>query len=469
MESDRFAIQDGKVLEKEKPLPISDEKEVVVAGGGMAGVAAAIAAARNGAKTLLIERFGFLGGAATAGLMYMAFAPLNTTSGIGRELFLKMFDQGGTIDDVLIPFDPEQFKYIALETAVKAGVDFLFHSMTTDTITIQDKVRGVIVENKSGRSAILSRVTIDATGDGDVAAMAGVPFIKGRERDGKMRPITLLFRMGGIDVEKLVRYVKENPSDFTPDPYKNVLRPEKDFYRLVGFFSLVEETKRRGEIDPSLHYVRVECLSSKTAMAMINTTRVYQLDGTSASDLTRGELAARKQMMDLVAAFKKSFPGFEKSFLIDSAPMLGVRETRHVIGDYVLTGKDIAEKKRFPRLIARSATRVSPGGEVHSPDGTEGSTHDKRHRGFIDELTWCSVPYDCLLPKGVENLLLAGRCISADHSADGWTRVQTCCMATGEAAGAAAALALKHGVTPRKVDVTELQKVLRSQGVNLEE
>jgi hypothetical protein len=465
--SDRFVLKDGKVIEKERPLPISDEKEVVIAGGGMAGVAAAIAAARNGAKTLLIERFGFLGGVATAGLMYMAFAPLNTTSGIGRELFLKMLEQGGTIDDTLLPFDPEQFKYVALKTAAEAGVDFLFHSIAAGTVTLQDKARGVIVENKSGRSAILSRVLIDATGDGDVAAMAGAPFIKGREKDGMMRPVTLLFRVGGIDVEKLVRYVKENPSDFTPDPFKNVLRPEKDFYRLVGFFSFMEEAKRKGEIDSHLHYVRVECLSGKTGMAMINTTRVYQLDGTNASDITKGELAARKQMMELMMIFRKYFPGFEKSFLIDSASMLGIRETRHILGDYILTGEDIAERKKFPKVIARSATRVSPGGDVHSPDGTEGSIHDKRHRGFIDELTWCSVPYDSLLPREVENLLVAGRCISADHIADGWTRIQTCCMATGEAAGTAAALSVKNHIVPRKIEVGELQAVLRSQGVDL--
>jgi hypothetical protein len=435
----------------------------------MAGVAAAIAAARNGARTMLVEKYGFLGGVATAGLMYMAYTPFNTISGIGKEIFSVLLERGGAIDDVLLPFDPEQFKHIALDKAIEAGVDLLFYTWVADTITLGNEVKGVIIENKSGRSALLADVVVDGTGDGDVAAKAGVPFIKGREEDGRMRPMTLLFRIGGINVEKLLRYVKGNPSDFTPDPHKHVLLPEKDFYRLVGFFSLVEEAKKRGELDPNIHYVRIECLSKKTSMGMINTTRVYGVDGTSALDITKGELEARKQMMQLIEAFKKYVPGFENCFLVDSASMLGVRETRHVIGDYILTVGDIAAKRKFERVVAKSATRITPGGDVHSPDATEGSVQDKRHRGFIDELHWVNVPYDSLLPKGMEHLLIAGRCISADHSADGWTRVQTCCMATGQAAGAAAALSVKEGISPRKLDVSKLQRLLSSQGVHLQE
>lgn len=467
MSSDRFIIQGKNILEKNKFLPVAKETEVIVAGGGMAGIAAAIAAARNGAKTLIVEKFGFLGGTATAGLMHMAYAPFNSISGIGKEIFSKMLEIEGAKDAILLPFDPEKFKNITLNMAIEAGVDFLFHSIVVDTIMIQNQVKGLVIENKSGRMALLSNVVIDATGDGDVAAKAGVPFTKGREKDGKMRPITLLFRVGGINVKKLLRYVKENPSDFTPDPSKNIVNHEKDFYRLVGFFNLIEMAKRKGEIDPKIHYVRVECLSAKTSIAMINTTRVYDLDGTDAFDLTKAELAARKQMMQLIDIFKKYFPGFENIFLIDSATLLGVRETRHIIGDYILTGHDIAEGKCFEKIVAQCKTYITPGGEVHSPDGTEGSIHDKRHRGFIDKLYTYNIPYDCLLPKNVDYLLIAGRCISVDHIADGWTRTQTCCLATGEAAGVAAALSVKQNIPPRKVNINELQSILKSQGVNL--
>jgi hypothetical protein len=467
MFADRFIVKQNEILQKDIIIPISAKMDVIVAGGGMAGVAASIAAARNGAKTMLVENLGFLGGIATGGLMYMAYAPFSTISGISKEIFATLIERGGAIDDILLPFDPEQFKHIALDIALEAGVMPLFHTWVSDTILSQKDVRGVIVENKSGRSALIGDVVIDATGDGDVAAKAGVPFIKGREKDERMRPMSLLFRLGGIDVNKVLQYVRDNPSDFTPDPFKNVLLPEKDFYRLVGFFSLIEKAKIKGEIDPSIHYVRVECLSGKTSMGMINTTRVYGKDGTNAIDVTKGELEARKQMVELIAVFKKYFPGFENSFLIDSASMLGVRETRHVIGDYILREEDIAQKKIIERVIARSATRVTPGGDVHSPDGTEGSVRDKRHRGLIDELYWVNVPYDSLLPKGVEQLLVAGRCISADHKADGWTRIQTCCMATGQAAGAAAAVSLRDGVSPRKIDVSKLQKLLTEQKVDL--
>jgi len=455
-------------MEKERSISIAGKYDVIVGGGGVAGIAAAVAAARNGVRTLLVEKFGFLGGVATAGLMHMAYAPFSSTSGISREIYLKMIDQGSGIDDVLMPFDAEEFKVFALNLSVDAGVEFLFHSIIVDAITSEDRVKGIVVENKSGRTAILSDVVIDTTGDGDIAARAGAPFVKGREQDGKMRPMTLLFRMGGLDVQEIVQYVIENPSEFSQDPQKNVVLPDKGFYRVLGFFSMIEEAKQRGELDPALHYVRLECLSPKTGMSMINTTRVYGLDGTDAFDITKGEVAARKQMMHLVEVFKKTFPGFKNSFLIDSAPMLGVRETRHIVGDYLLTEKDVAKKKLFDRIVARNAVRVTPGVDVHSPDGMEGSKQDARHRDFVDELFWHGIPYDCLLPAGIEGLLAGGRCISASHEADKWIRVQTCCMATGQAAGTAAALSVKYQVSPRRLDVSELQNVLRSQDVVLD-
>lgn len=468
IESNRYSLINGAVLEKERSIPISGKYDVIVGGGGVAGIAAAVAAARNGAKTLLVERFGFLGGVATAGLMYMAYAPFHSTSGIIREIYLKMIDQGSGIDDVLMPFDAEQFKYLALSLSVDAGVEFLFHSIIVDAVVSEDCIKGIVIENKSGRTAILSDVVVDTTGDGDIAAQAGAAFVKGREQDGKTRPMTLLFRMGGLDVEEIIQYVNENPSDFSRDPYKNVIRPEKGFCRVIGFFSLIEEAKKMGKLDPALHYVRLECLSPKTGLSMINTTRVYGLDGTDAFDITKGEVIARRQMMQLVEVFRKTFPGFKNSFLIDSAPMLGVRETRHILGDYLLTEKDVADKTRFERIVARNVVRVTPGVDVHSPDGMEGSKQDARHRNFVDDLFWHGVPYDCLLPAGIEGLLVGGRCISASHEADKWIRVQTCCMATGQAAGTAAALSAGHRVFPRKLDVSELQNVLRSQDVVLD-
>ena len=468
IESDRFKFVNGSLMEKEQSISTAGKYDVIVGGGGVAGVGAAVAAARNGAKTLLVERFGFLGGVATAGLMYMAYAPFSSTSGIFREIYLKMIDQGSGIDDVLMPFDAEQFKYLALSLSLDAGVEFLFQSLIVDAIVSEDCIKGIVIENKSGRTAILSDVVIDTTGDGDIAAQAGAPFVKGREHDGKTRPMTLLFRMGGLDVKEIIQYVNENPSEFSRDPHKNILRPEKGFCRVIGFFSLIEEAKQRGKLDPALHYVRLECLSPKTGMTMINTTRVYGLDGTDAFDITKGEVIARQQMMQLVEVFRKTFPGFKNSFLIDSAPMLGVRETRHILGDYLLTEKDVADKTQFDRIVARNAVRVTPGVDVHSPDGREGSKQDVRHRSFVDELFWHGVPYDCLVPARIEGLLMAGRCISASHEADKWIRVQTCCMATGQAAGTAAALSARHQVFPRKLDISELQNVLRSQDVVLD-
>jgi len=464
----RFELHGVTVTEKTRDLPVSGRYDVLVGGGGVAGVLAAIAAARNGAKTLLLERFGFLGGVATAGLMHMAYAPYRTTSGITQEMYAKMIEMGSGIDDVLMPFDAEHYKSVALNMAMQAGVELLFHTVIADTLVDADRVKGLVVENKSGRSALLSHAIVDATGDGDICARAGARFVMGREQDGKMRPVTLLFRMGGIRVAELLGYVADHPDQFSKDPYKNVLLPEKGFFRILGFFDLIQEAKKRGELDPGLHYVRLECLSPETGVAMINSTRIYDMDGTRAQDLTRSEITARQQMMQLVSVFRKRFPGFQKSFLIDSAPMLGVRETRHIRGDYVLTEADIASRRRFDRVVARNAVRIAPGKDVHSPDGMEGSPMDSRHRDFIDALFWHGIPYDCLLPSGVEGLLTAGRCISASHEADKWIRVQTCCMATGQAAGTAAALAVKDDTRPRALDVFKLQQRLRDQSVILE-
>jgi glycine/D-amino acid oxidase-like deaminating enzyme len=440
----------------------------MVVGGGVAGIAAAVAAARSGAKTLLVERFGFLGGIATAGGMNMGFAPYDTTSGIGREIYTRLISRDAAVDDVVVPFDPEEFKYEALQMATDAGVEFLFHSQVVESLTQEGRMRGVVVENKSGRSAVLADVVIDTTGDGDVSARAGASYIIGRERDGKMRPISVLFRIGGIDVPALVRYVKENPGEFARDPAKNIVNEEKDFYRLVGFFGISENARSLGELDPAINYVRVENLRGKTSMGMINTSRVYNLDGTDATAITKAEIEARQQNAQVYAMLKKYCPGFAKSFVMDSATMLGVRETRHLIGDYVLTEQDIADKRRFDSNIARNAVRITPFTESHSPDGTEGSRTDTRHREVCEELTWHGVPYESLLPKDIDNLLAAGRCLSVDHEADKWTRIQICCMATGQAAGTAAAIAVRQKVPPRRVPVKQLQEALVGQGVILD-
>jgi len=284
-----------------------------------------------------------------------------------------------------------------------------------------------------------------------------------------MRPISLFFRVGNIDVEELLRFIQENPDQFAPDPSKNIMDLDRDppMVRPMGFFDLVRQAKAKGDYPEECHYLRIDNLNLGQRMATINTTRVYDVDGSRAEDLTRAYLRGVEQMQKLLAFLRSYVPGFSRSYLLDTAPALGVRETRRVVGDYVLSEEDIVQARPFSDVIGVPGYRHTRGLPVHSPDGQEGAESDVANRQAIDELFVYGIPYRCLLPSGVEGLLVAGRCLSATHAADGYTRVIPSCMLTGQAAGTAAALSAQAGVTPRRLEVSRLQRSLAAQGVRL--
>lgn len=456
-----------RVVESERELPVAWSGQVIVAGGGVAGFAAAIAAARSGARVLLIERAAFLGGTATVAMMGVFGAPYEHSHGIAREAFDRLISIGAAAPGPLIPFDPEAFRSVALEMTDEAGVELLLHTWVVDVITSGGEVLGLVVENKSGREALLGDVVIDTTGDADVAARAGAPFVKGRETDGRMRPITLLFKIGGVDVPTLIDYVQGNPEQFSPDPNKHIVDVAGNNVRLYGFFDLVAQAHDRDEIPSDVHYLRLESLSPSRGTALVNTTRVYNVDGTNAWDITRAEIEARRQVIRLMRFIRASVPGCEAAYLLETAPGLGVRETRRIRGAYVLTEDDIANERPFPDAVAQDAQREVPYQPVHSPDAGEGSTEDLAERTMLSPLFIYAVPYRCLVPNDVQRLLAAGRCISATHEADGFTRNMPACMATGQAAGTAAALAAREGLCPRDLDVKKIQAALLSQGAKI--
>jgi hypothetical protein len=284
-----------------------------------------------------------------------------------------------------------------------------------------------------------------------------------------MRPMTLIFRIGGVDVPRLVEYVRAHPEDVSPDPLQCMLDVDGQMVRIFGFFKLVEEAKARGELWPECYYFRVECVLPKRGVLTVNATRVYGLDGTNAVDLSRAEIETRHQMLQLAAFARKYIPGFENSFILDSASTIGVRETRRIRGPYVMTEDDILAGRRYDDVIAVDANQQNPrqqGG--HPPDGKEGGPQDVEARALVARMFVYEIPYRCLVAQDVEGLLVAGRCISVDHHADVYTRNQGSCMATGEAAGVAAAVAVAGGRTPREVDVREVQAGLRRLGVDLD-
>lgn len=456
----------NKVLEKNE-IPISRKVDVLVVGGGIAGVAAAISAARSGKKTLLVERNSCVGGTATAGMMGQIGGPTEYAHGVGKEIIDHLIGMGQAKTGPYTLFNPESLKNLLLTMLAKEKVELLLYSWFSKAVVEKGQVKGIILENKSGRQGVLGGVTIDTTGDGDVAADAGVPFLKGRESDGRMRPMTLIFELGNLDAEKVVKFALDNPQQFSSDANYHVVQPERRFVRLTGFFHVIEEAREKGELDPNIYYMRFEDVDYERRTTIVNTVRVYDVDGTRAEDLTIAEQKSREQIGQLVKFIRRYVPGCENAYLSNVASNLGVRETRHVQGDYVLTEDDVLDEKIFADNITKEYQRNVPRTEVHSPDPGEGSRDDKRERELPWEMVMYSIPYRCLVPQKIEQLLIAGRCISATHQADGWTRSIPSCISMGTAAGVAAGIALTDRVPPRQIDVASLQKELLRRGVRV--
>ena len=421
-------------VEPEKKLPISRRVDVLVVGSGPAGFSAAVLAARQGAKTMLVESQGMVGGIATAGLMSHFTGSVN--SAFYKELLQRMnANRGfGTDQGSPVTIDPEQQRTLCLEMLDEAGVDILLYTFACGTVVEEGQLRGVIVENKTGRSVILAKVIIDATGDGDIAHYAGVPYFKGRETDGKMQPVTTMFTVGGVD-------------------YARAVFPG-------GFESLVDTEK--GELQALAHKLLPapagHVLLYKTTLPGVvtcNMTNVTDIDGTRAEDLTQGERVCRRQMNAIVVFLRAYVPGYENCYLLSSASLLGVRETRHFEGLYTLTREDILDMRAFDDWIVREARFNF---DVHNLTGA--GLDETGAQARFPRNNHYQIPYRCLLPKGVDGLLLAGRNISGSHMAHSNYRVMPMCVAMGEAAGIAAALAVARGADPKQIPASDIQQIL---------
>jgi len=464
-------------------LKIVSEHDIIVAGGGPAGVTAAIASARNGADTLLVERYGFLGGAVTGQFVttlnsFLDMRGRQIVGGIPQEVIDRLRELGGAVGHLqdnlwwstgsITLVDPALIKHVMLELAVDAGVKLLLHTLVQDAVSEGDTVKGVVVANKGGTQAVSGKLVVDSTGDGDVAASAGAPCVKGRD-DGSMQHVSLMLRMGNVDQEKILNYIRENPDQFIigENPYgrrsvDETITQLHDIYQapaIAGFFRIVKEAVEKGDMHPYSPRGGL-CLqmTPRRGEMGVYATNVANVDSTDARNLTQAEMELRRQAMITVQFLKKYVPGFEAAHLIDVAPQLGVRETRRIIGEYVLTKDDVLEGRKFPDVIAKGSHPA----DIHSPDDPKKVIHlHVKDGGSYD------IPYGCLVPKEVDNLLAAGRCASATHEAMGSARVVGTCMAMGQAAGTAAALCVADGVVPRRLDVGKLQKRLLEQGAIL--
>lgn len=461
-----FDISNSQVTLGKQTIPVAADVDVLVCGGGVAGVAAAVAAARNGARTLLIERAGFLGGTATGSAMGLIVIPAAELVGFPREFFTRLAqEQGAGLGDV-IPWDIEAYKLTAMDMLVEAGADLLLYTLISEPLVRDGKIEGVIIDNKSGRQAVLAKVVIDATGDGDVAARAGVPFIKGREEDGAMRPTTVMGRIGNINLRHFKEYIDAHPEDFSQDDGRRVVDLDSGIVRIDGFFSTVEKAKSIGLMDPSMpiNYLRFSGVNppenTERAILICNSTRMYNIDGTNAADITRAEIEGRKQLRDIVKVCRSLLPGFEHSFLVDTSAYLGVRETRRIRGRYTLTYSDLESGARFEDSIAVMTSVDYGNAEIHGPDfGHEGSSSDEWARKMSLKLMRFEFPLRSMMTNEVQNLLVAGRCASMTHDVDKFARNMAPTGLQGQAAGTFAALAAERGWNGMPIDTVRARLV----------
>lgn len=414
--------------------------DLIVVGGGFAGTAAAIAAARQNVDVLLIERYNALGGAAINCLV-MPFMHYTTTMPGAEEktylcgdLFREMVAEMDKIARKVTngtPFDEEILKLVLNRMAVSAGVQLLYNTTVTEVRREDGVVRSVKALGKSKVMEFSADYFIDATGDAELSMLAGCPSKVGREKDGLCQPMTLCFRMGGVDKEKFRQNrPKINPL-YQEFQAKGLIKNPRENVLIFDNFN-----------DGVLHF---------------NTTRVVKHDPTDPFAVTKAEIDAREQVFEMLTFLKENIEGFENARILSTALQIGIRESRKIVGEYTLTQEELKALTRFPDGIATANYDI----DIHNPEGA-GTSHYYFGKG-----EWYEIPYRCLIPKGMDNLLVAGRCISSTHEAQASYRIMPFCAELGQAAGTAVAVAKQTCTSTRLVDVDKVRAVLRKEGFHI--
>ncbi|OPZ87823.1 MAG: 3-ketosteroid-delta-1-dehydrogenase [bacterium ADurb.Bin429] len=410
-------------------LPLRADVDVLVVGGGPAGVGAALAAARNGASVLIIEQFNCLGGVAGAGghghiSIYGAWGDrLRVAGGVIYEVARRLVEEdAGWMNHHGVWFEAEKLKFLLDRMMREAGVNILYYTFFCETVVEDGAVTGAVIQNKDGRGLVRAKRIIDCTGDGDVAASAGAPFEQGRPGDGKCQPMTLMFTIGGVDWPRVEAWRTD--------------------YQMREVW---ECAQHNGDMEPfQTTIMGFWWTPTRPDQVGINFTHITNVDSTRAGDLTAATIEGRRQAFQAIDVFRKYVPGMEDCYMVATPNTVGIRESRRIIGPVVLTEEDMKARRTWEDSIGYGAFFI----DIHHIDGPG-----------MDETVWhpqpgfrYQIPYRILLPQSVENLLVAGRCVSVTHIALGSIRVMVQCALTGEAAGVAATLSLRDGVSPARRD-----------------
>lgn len=452
------------IQEPAKTIPVLAEADVVVAGGGMSGVIAAVAAARNGAKTILVERFSCLGGVATMGLPlqgYCSDTGEQIVTGLPEEFRQRLIARGGAVDHFInckmhnpfVVVAPESVKIVCQQMLQEAGVTVLLNTVVTDVIGSPEHLEAVIVEGKSGRSAILGSYFIDATGDADLVVRLGLPCFIASNED--LQASTLGIILSGVDKTKIQKCLLEDPETY--DLYPLIPREQignADYYIMAGLGNVIKKAMQEKQFENL--YGMSNFVTLPDGLMYVNSVHVSGQSTCDTVDLSELEQRAREQADIVVAFMKKYIPGFENAVVVSTGPWLGIRESRIIDGEALLTVEDISKG-----LIPDST--IALGGypyDFHQKDSDDNKVQFYKVPAY-------GIPYGCLIPKASRNLFVAGKTISATREAMCSSRVMAQCMAEGQAAGTAAAMCVAKNCSSMELDLQELRAVLIRDGAKL--